>query len=255
MDLVVTRPAFREAMAARGVDVDDASRQEKRLYVCGQCHVEYYFRGPGKYLVFPWEEGLTVDDIERYYEQLAFADWTHEETKAPMIKMQHPEFELFSTSVHARSDVTCPDCHMPYQRVGATKVSSHWVNTPLAHVDTSCLTCHRQTAEEMRQRVLTIQDRTYSQMKAAEAALLAAMDDIKAAMAAGVPEADLAEARTLHRRAQLRWDFISAENSMGFHSPQEAVRVLGDSIDLARQAQLAAYRARLEGGRPAAGTQ
>jgi nitrite reductase (cytochrome c-552) len=129
--------------------------------------------------------------------------------------------------------------------MGAAKVSSHWVNTPLAHINTSCLTCHRQTEEEMRQRVLTIQDRTFEQMNHAESALLAAMDGIKMAMQAGVADEGLAEARGLHRRAQLRWDFISAENSMGFHSPQEAVRILGGAIDFARQAELAAYRALL----------
>lgn len=249
MALTITRPAFREAMAARGIDVSQASRQEMRSYVCAQCHVEYYFRGENKTLTFPWAKGLTIEDIERYYDEAGFSDWTHAETGAPMIKMQHPEFELYSTSVHARSGVACADCHMPYTRVGAVKVSSHWVNTPLAHIDTSCLTCHRQSAEEMRQRVLAIQDRTYEQMQSAETALIAAIDAIRAAIDAGVADEDLAEARQLHRRAQLRWDFLSAENSMGFHSPQESVRVLGQATDLARQAELSAYRALLERGR------
>ncbi len=251
MQLTVTRPAFKEAMAERGVKLEDASRQEMRVYVCAQCHVEYWFRGPNKTVVFPWKYGFTADDMEKYYDEINFSDWVHEETKAPMIKMQHPDFELWSTGVHARAGVGCPDCHMPYTRVGAAKVSSHWVNTPLAHVNTSCVTCHRQSEEEMRNRVLQVQDRTYSQMKHAEAALLAAMDGIVAAQKAGVPDDKLAEARNFHRRAQMRWDYISAENSMGFHSSQEAVRVLGDATDFARQAQLAAYRALIE-SRPAA---
>ncbi|MBI3979810.1 MAG: ammonia-forming cytochrome c nitrite reductase subunit c552 [Chloroflexi bacterium] len=243
MALTITRPAFREAMASRGIDVSKASQQEMRTYVCAQCHVEYYFRPPNNTVVFPWRYGLTIEDIERYYQEIQFSDWTHGETRAAMVKMQHPEFELYSTGVHARAGVACADCHMPYTRVGAAKISSHWVNTPLAHVNTSCLTCHRQSEEEMRQRVLTIQDRTYGQMKHAETALIAAMDTITTAMRAGVTDDKLAEARALHRRAQMRWDFISAENSMGFHSPQEAVRILGDATDLARQAQLAAYQA------------
>jgi nitrite reductase (cytochrome c-552) len=218
-----------------------------RSYVCAQCHVEYYFAPPSKtYVTFPWKNGLTIDDMDKYYSEINFSDWTNSETKTPTVKMQHPDFELYSTGIHARSGVACADCHMPYTRVGATKVSSHWVNTPLAHVETSCLTCHRESEETMRQRVLTIQDTTFTQMKRAESALVAAMDGIKAAMAAGVPDGKLAEARDLHRRAQMRWDFISAENSMGFHSPQEAARVLGDSIDFARQAQLSAQRALLE---------
>ena len=41
-------------------------------------------------------------------------------------------------------------------------------------------------------------------------------------------------------------DFIAAENSMGFHAPQEAARVLGEAIDLARQGQIAAMQSRAE---------
>lgn len=250
--LKITRPAFVEAMASRGIDVSKASRQEMRTYVCAQCHVEYYFSGPNKAVAFPWANGLTIEAIEQYYDALNFSDWSHGETKAPMVKMQHPEFELYSTGVHASAGVACADCHMPYTRVGAAKVSSHWVNTPLAHINTSCTTCHGQQSEDtMRQRVFAIQDRTYAQLQHAEQALLAAMDGIKAAMDAGVPDDRLAEARRLHRRAQLRWDFISAENSMGFHSPQEALRILGDATDYARQAELAAYRALIEQGQRA----
>jgi nitrite reductase (cytochrome c-552) len=32
---------------------------------------------------------------------------------------------------------------------------------------------------------------------------------------------------------------VAAENSMGFHAPAEAARILGESIDFSRQAQLA----------------
>jgi len=56
----------------------------------------------------------------------------------------------------------------------------------------------------------------------------------------GVADKRLTEALQLHRSAQLRWDFISSENSTGFHSPQEAARILTEAIDLARQAELKA---------------
>jgi nitrite reductase (cytochrome c-552) len=79
----------------------------------------------------------------------------------------------------------------------------------------------------------------------AEEAIIAAIDAIKAAKEAGASDEMLQEARLLHRKAQLRWDFISAENSMGFHSPQEAARILGEAIDYARQAELSALRAKL----------
>jgi nitrite reductase (cytochrome c-552) len=253
--LKLTRPHFVQAMAERGVDVTKATRQEMRTYVCAQCHVEYYFAGQNKATTLPWRNGLSIEAIEQYYTEINFSDWTHGETQAPMVKMQHPEFELYSTGIHAQAGVACADCHMPYTRVGAAKISSHWVNTPLAHINTSCATCHGQQSEQqLRDRVIRIQDRTFTQMQHAEAALISAMDGITAAMQSGVPDDRLAEARTLHRRAQIRWDFISAENSMGFHSSQEAVRILGDATDYARQAELAAYRALIEHGGTRAGS-
>lgn len=245
MALRVSRPAFAEAMEGRGVDLASATHQQMRTYVCGQCHTEYYFRGDGKYLVFPWVAGFTVDEEEEYYDGMAFKDWVHAETGAELVKVQHPEFELWSTGIHARSGVSCADCHMPYRREGAMKVTDHWIRTPLADPNNACTTCHRQPEEEMRGRVLEIQDRTYELLTRAEAALVAAQDEIVAAMAAGVPDADLAAARAFHRKAFIRYDFVSAENSMGFHSPQEAARVLGDAIDFARLAELAAVKARL----------
>jgi nitrite reductase (cytochrome c-552) len=242
MDLKVRRPAFLEAMAKRGIDISQASRQEMRTYVCAQCHVEYYWQKKDLYLTFPWARGLAVDSVEAYYDSLNFFDWEHAETKAPMIKIQHPEFELFSTGIHARAGVACADCHMPYVREGALKISDHWVRTPLVNISNACLTCHRESEQELRDRVLEIQDKTYAMLTRAENAILAAMDGIQAAMVAGAGDDELKEARALHRKAQIRWDFISAENSMGFHSPQEAVRMLGDAIDYARQAELSAYK-------------
>jgi nitrite reductase (cytochrome c-552) len=242
MDLKVRRPAFIEAMAKRGIDVSKASRQEMRTYVCAQCHVEYYWQKKDLYLTFPWAKGLAVDSINAYYDSLQFADWEHGETKTPMIKIQHPEFELFSSGIHARAGVACADCHMPYVREGALKVADHWVRTPLVNLNNACLTCHRESESELRDRVIEIQDKTYSLLTRAENAIIAAMDGIIVAQTAGATDDELKDARALHRKAQIRWDFISAENSMGFHSPQEAVRMLGDAIDYARQAELSAYK-------------
>jgi nitrite reductase (cytochrome c-552) len=66
----------------------------------------------------------------------------------------------------------------------------------------------------------------------------ALIDDLKTARAAGRGEAELQAAQGFQRRAQFLLDFVEAENSMGFHAPQEAARVLAQSIDLARQGQL-----------------
>ena len=247
MQLRVTRPGFIEGIrtvkAAEGLagyDVNrDATRQEMRAYVCGQCHVEYYFRGAEKRLTYPWDNGLRADQILEYYEKSGFRDWMHGESGAPALKAQHPEFEMWSQGVHARSGVACADCHMPYQRVGAMKVSDHHVRSPLLNVNRACQTCHRWSEEELRNRVHTIQDRTFEVRNIAMDALVALIGDIKARRDGGSSDADLEASRRHQRRAQFLLDFIEAENSMGFHADQEAVRVLALSLDESRRGQAA----------------
>ncbi|HRW48136.1 MAG: ammonia-forming cytochrome c nitrite reductase subunit c552 [Caldilinea sp.] len=257
MALRITRPAFINAMEKRGIDVTQATRQEMRTYVCAQCHVEYYFQGENKLLTFPWENGLAIENIEQYYNDAGFKDWTHKETGAPMLKMQHPEFELFSSGLHAQSGVACADCHMPYVREGSVKVSDHWLRSPKVNVATACQTCHSFSEEELTARIETIQDRTAQLLRSSEEALIAAIDTIVAAREAGATDEELNTAMQLHRAASMRWDFISSENSTGFHSPQESARVLADSIDLARQAELEAYKVLTakQGAQAAAGQQ
>jgi nitrite reductase (cytochrome c-552) len=248
MDLRVTRPGFlvgiREFMKTRGVpDYDPntmATRQEMRSFVCGQCHVEYYFKGDRKTLTYPWRNGLTVERIEAYYDSVGFKDWVHAETGAPVLKAQHPEFEMWNQGIHARSGVACADCHMPYKRDGAVKISDHHVRSPMLNIARACQTCHPQPETEMAARVETIQDRTRKLLDRCEAALLALYDEVKAAKGRGATEQALAPALALQRRAQFRLDFVAAENSMGFHAPQEAARILAEAIDYARQGQLAA---------------
>ena len=152
-----------------------------RTYVCAQCHVEYYFKGENKALTFPWEKGLKIENINDYYDEYGFKDWTHGETGAPMLKIQHPEFEMFSTSLHYRSGVACADCHMPYVREGSVKVSDHWLRSPLDNVNAACRTCHKQDEQELKDRILTIQNNTASLLRNTEVALGDAMDAIVAA--------------------------------------------------------------------------
>ncbi|SEJ73425.1 nitrite reductase (cytochrome c-552) [Deinococcus reticulitermitis] len=248
MSLTITRPAFVTAMAARGFDVKEATHQQMRTYVCAQCHVEYYFEKDTKALVFPWSEsknleaGITVEDMENYYAKDGHTDWEHKITGGRMIKMQHPDYETYSTGIHAKNGVACADCHMPYTREGAQKVSDHWVRSPLKNINNACQTCHKVPEAELRDRVVTIQNRTNDIKMSAEAAITDAVKAIKAAKDAGATKAQLDQAYTLHRRSQLRWDYVDAESSMGFHSPQEATRTLGHSADLARQAQIEATR-------------
>jgi len=250
MQLRVTRPAFMEGIrkvkALQGVedfDVNrDATRQEMRTYVCGQCHVEYYFRGEEKRLTFPWDKGLRVDDIYAYYAEEGFSDWKHARTGAPVLKAQHPEFETFNQGTHARAGVACADCHMPYERVGALKVSSHHVRSPLLSINRSCQTCHRVPEAELAARAHTLQQRTFDMRNRAMDALVELIGGIEAARAQGIPDERLAEVWEHQRRAQFFTDFVEAENSMGFHAPQEAVRVLGEAIDSARRGQIALHR-------------
>jgi nitrite reductase (cytochrome c-552) len=219
-----------------------ASRQEMRSFVCGQCHVEYYFSGPGKLLTYPWSKGLKADQIEAYYDEIHFSDWTHGETKAPVLKAQHPEFEMWSQGIHARSGVACADCHMPYRREGAVKISDHQVQSPMRQVNRSCQVCHRFDETEMKSRVEAIQGRTKALADRAEDALMQMMDALKKAEADGVAAEHLKAARDLHRKAQWRIDFVLSENSRGFHAPQESARLLGEAIDYARRAHIEVLR-------------
>lgn len=216
-----------------------ASRQEMRSFVCAQCHVEYHFKGDEKLLTYPWQNGLTMEGAEQYYDEIGFKDWAHKESGAPVLKAQHPEFELWSQGIHAASGVACADCHMPYERTGAVKVSNHQVRSPLLNINNACQTCHNFSEEEMERRVLTIQNRTSALLSRGEEAVVALISDIQKAQAAGATDDQLAPSRDLQRKAQWRLDYIAAENSMGFHAPQEAARILGEAIDYARQGQLA----------------
>jgi nitrite reductase (cytochrome c-552) len=229
----------------------DATRQEMRSLVCAQCHVEYYFKGQGKLVTYPWDKGLRVEQIEAYYDEVKHVDWKHKDSGAPALKAQHPEFELWSQGIHARSGVACADCHMPYMREGAIKVSNHHVRSPLLNVAQACQSCHRIPEAEIRSRAEQIQDRNRALLDRSEEAVMALITSLKAAAGAGASDAALESARALQRKAQWRLDFIAAENSTGFHAPQEAARVLGEAIDYARQGEILLLQAQT-GKQPAA---
>ena len=223
----------------------EASRHEMRTLVCAQCHVEYYFKGEGKLLTYPWHNGLKADQAEKYYDEQGFKDWEHSVTKAPLLKAQHPEFELWSQGIHARSGVSCADCHMPYVREGAIKISDHHVRSPLLDAQSiarSCQTCHRYGEDEIRARAESIQDRTRGLMDRAEIAVVDLIHTIDNARKQGAGDERFTKALDLHRKAEWRLDYVAAENSMGFHASQESARLLGEAIDLARQGQVEALK-------------
>lgn len=242
MRLRVLRPALIEAFQRQGKKLDEASHQEMRTLVCTQCHVEYYFKGTGNYLTFPWDEGTRPEDMEKYYTQADFSDWTHAISKTPMLKMQHPDYELYRTGIHAYRGVACADCHMPYRTEGGAKFTDHHVQSPLLNIANSCAVCHRWSEEEIRLRVESIQDKVHEGRRRAEEMLSKAHFDIAAAMEAGATDAELAPVRTLVRQAQMRWDYVAANNGMGFHSPQETMRILEAAVDLGSQSRIACTR-------------
>jgi nitrite reductase (cytochrome c-552) len=248
MQLRVTRPAFLEGIkalkASQGIqnyDVNkDATRQEMRSYVCGQCHVTYYFKGPEKTLTFPWTKGLRVEDIIAHEDEGKVKEWEHADTGAPMFKARHPEFEVWNMGIHARSGVACADCHMPYTRMGGLKISDHQINSPLLKINRSCQTCHHFSEEELKARAEEIQDRFFTLRNMALDSLMDLIADIKANKDKATPE-QLAKAREYQRHGGFMIDFIVSENSMGFHAPQEAARILGSAINQCRLGQLALH--------------
>lgn len=214
----------------------------------------------GLELVFPWsawEKGkpFRIEMFDEHYEKVrnleggkAFKfDWLHKDTKAPMIKIQHPETELYSGSVHAANNVSCADCHMPYVRKGAKKLTQHNITSPLADVNSSCKTCHNQSEEKIKAQVADIQKSIAFDLRSAEYATVSLIWDIKkirdALSKQGKSDEQintiLKDVLELHRKAQMRGDFIGAENSTGFHNPREASRMLLQAVEMARQGQTA----------------
>lgn len=238
LNLRITRPALVEAYERQGKDMSEFSRQEMRSLVCAQCHVEYYFKGKEeKHLTFPWDKGFSADDMEAYFDEINFADWTHTLSKAPMLKAQHPDFELFMTGIHAIRGVSCADCHMPYKSEGGVKFTDHHIQSPLNNVANTCQVCHREETDRLMQDVYDRQDRIEELRRIAEKSIAAAHIEAKVAWDNGATDEQMKSILTLIRHAQWRWDWVAAANALGFHAPVEALRVLGTSIHRGEQAR------------------
>ncbi|MCH8614160.1 ammonia-forming cytochrome c nitrite reductase subunit c552 [Arsenicicoccus dermatophilus] len=247
MQLRISRPAFMNGIkalkASQGIQNYDVNKQattaEMRTFVCAQCHVEYYFKGKEKTLTFPWAKGVNLDDEFAYYQEQGFTDWEHKITGAPMLKAQHPEFEMWNQGVHAKAGVSCADCHMPYTAVGAQKVSDHQVRSPMLNVNRSCQVCHHASEDEMKARVDTIQTRVQKTRDSAFDALTQLIADIDASRKAGVAQDRIEAAQSWHRKASFYIDYVVSENSTGFHAPEESIRYLQEATDAVRKGQLA----------------
>jgi nitrite reductase (cytochrome c-552) len=244
MNLTITRPALIEAYEAMGKDITKASHQEMRSLVCAQCHVEYYFdkTKPGMekaaYVTFPWKDGLSVEAMEAYFDNIGFADWVHPLSKAKMLKAQHPDYELYEMGVHAKRGVSCADCHMPYKNEGGQKFTNHHIGSPLSNVENSCFVCHREKKEDL---ITDVYDR---QRKVKEGASKVqkqiAMAHIEAAKAweLGATEAQMEKILKGIRHAQWRWDYVAASHGGAFHAPLESSRIINSASSLIQETRL-----------------
>ncbi len=244
MKLRITRPALVEAFESMGQDINKATHQEMRSLVCAQCHVEYYFNKklPGKegvpYLVFPWKNGMSVEDMEKYYDDINFSDWTHKLSKAPMLKAQHPGYETYLTGVHADRGVSCADCHMPYKSEGGQKFTDHHIQSPLNNVTNSCQVCHRVDADQLRANVYERQRKASENRLRLEDLLVKTHIEAQKAWELGATEAQMKDILMDIRHAQWRWDYAAAAHGASFHSPVETARVLGSGLNIVQEARV-----------------
>ncbi len=238
LNLRITQPALLEAFERQKINVKKFTQLDMRTLVCAQCHVEYYFKGDGKYLTFPWDHGNSVDSIEKYYDSYGFTDWVHGWSKTPMLKAQHPDYEMFKTSIHYQRGVACADCHMPYKSAGGVKFTDHHVQSPLNNIANSCQVCHRDDEETLRNTVYDRQRKVLENRDKTEDVICKAHWDAKIAWEAGATESEMKPVLQLIRQAQWRWDFVAAGHGNSFHAPVECLRILGNAINKAQDARL-----------------
>lgn len=243
MELRITRPSLTKALERQGVDVTQATRNEMRTYVCAQCHVEYYFEPELKKVRFPWDYGTKPEEMYEYYETTAIAegfeyDYIHAVSGAPILKAQHPEYELWSYGSHGRADVSCSDCHMPFERRDdRRKISSHYWVSPLETIEQSCRTCHSDKTESyIVGRVGEIQSRHLEAVHDAQDLTVESHYFVNRMITAGAPEDKIQEAQQFVREGQWYTDIIAAENSDGFHNPQGSMDTIRMASDAANNA-------------------
>ena len=253
MSLTISRGfTLNAALKDMGIDPGKLTRQEMRTIICAQCHVTYNIpkdqdmKSVGVY--FPWQGStmgnISVENIiKKIRSDQTVLEWKQNVTGYKMPFIRHPEYELFSyNSIHYKAGAACADCHMPYTKVGAYKVSNHRVTSPLKTDLRACVQCHAESAEWLRAQVESIQDRTVSLMIRsgyATAAVAKLLEKVHAAQIAGktIDAILYDKAKDYYMEAFLRLNFIGAENSVGFHNPAEALRVLGDSLAFAGKSE------------------
>lgn len=244
MNLKITRPALIEAFERQGKDITKASHNEMRSLVCAQCHVEYYFdkKLPGKkgtpYLVFPWDGGQNVEAMEAYYDSIQHVDWTHKLSKAPMLKAQHPGYEVYKMGIHGKRGVSCADCHMPYKTEGGQKFTDHHIQSPLNNVANSCQVCHREESETLMANVFDNQDKIIENRDKLEELLVRAHVEAKQCWDLGATEEQMKDILQDIRHGQWRWDYAAASHGGSFHAPVEIGRVISKGIEVTQEGRI-----------------
>ncbi|HSH52981.1 MAG TPA: ammonia-forming cytochrome c nitrite reductase [Bacteroidales bacterium] len=238
MNLRISRPALIEAFQRQNKDIHGVSHQDMRSLACAQCHVEYYFKGEGNYLTLPWDKGMSVDAMEEYYDEYEFSDWTHSISKTRMLKAQHPDYEIFTTGIHAQRGLSCADCHLPYINEGGQKFTDHKIQSPLNNVENTCQVCHREKTEELIANVYERQDKIKESMIKLEELLVRAHVEAGKAWELGAHDKQMQSVLMDIRHAQWRWDYVAASHGGSFHSPIECSRILSTGINIVYDARL-----------------
>jgi nitrite reductase (cytochrome c-552) len=238
MTLKVKQIPLIEAYQRQNKDIHTTSINERRSLTCAQCHVEYYFKGEGKYVTFPWDKGMSAESMEEYYNFYEFTDWVHPLSKTPMIKAQHPDYEIYTTGIHHARGISCADCHMPYVREGSQKVTDHKIQSPLNNIENSCMVCHRESKDELIANVYDRQDKVYQQKILLEDLLVKAHIETSYAIELGASDEQLKPIHAYIRAAQWRWDYVAASHGGSFHSPTECLRVISAGIEKVSHARV-----------------
>uniref|UniRef100_A0A7C4EPV9 nitrite reductase (cytochrome; ammonia-forming) n=1 Tax=Thermodesulfovibrio aggregans TaxID=86166 RepID=A0A7C4EPV9_9BACT len=241
-----------KALQTMGVDVSSISHGQMRSIICAQCHVTYVVPRDHEMkptgLFFPWQGsklgGISIENIIKVLKSdPAYGEWKQAVTGFKLAYIRHPEFEFFSNnSVHWNAGVSCADCHMPYKKAGGFKVSEHRIMSPLKSDMKACQQCHGETPEWLKQQVIAIQDRTISLLlragyQTATAAKLFEVANKAQQEGKQIEQPLYNKAKDLYLEALYRVIFIGAENSIGFHNPTEAERVLADAVAYASKSE------------------
>jgi nitrite reductase (cytochrome c-552) len=235
MELQVTRSHFIEAMGNKGIDVKSATPVEMKNYVCGQCHVEYYFRSVAKKVTLPLRIGYTAAAGFGYYYAFSFmseGDFINPISGTPILKAQHPDFETYMTGKHRERGANCVDCHMPkHTSVEGKIIRSHTMASPLRNLEGTCLTCHEDKSKaQVTNEILNVQERHLKKLHEAEEISVRTHYYINKMITSKADPTAISAAQSQVHYAQWYWDFVAAENSTGFHDPEGAIANLEKSI-------------------------